>query len=315
MTTAHRDYQQSYYDRTYPRRAAAVRDQLAHPLFRSFNDRLAGRILDAVTPIVGAPIVDGPQPGPAARRPRAGSAASNGSSPNDSSANGSGPTALRVFEAACGEGFLGAALLRVAKERGVEVRYSGADLSEGAVELSRPTLGDDLVVGDAAEVTGSLAVGAADVIIAKNLLHHLEKPSDLLREAGRVVGPSGRVVMVEARFGCPHFMLLGALAPRREKFYFFGARRNAAAVATAGLTIVHRERFSFLPYELFFQSRFSIMRKKLSTSDPRAISRYSRLDDGLAKVIPWWASYWIWVAAPTAAAPESYSSSGRRNST
>ncbi|HVF13333.1 MAG TPA: methyltransferase domain-containing protein [Acidimicrobiales bacterium] len=293
MTTAHRDYQQSYYDRTYPRRAAAVRDQLAHPLFRSFNDRLAGHILDRVAATRSS--------GPAGWGNSANSA--NGSSAHDPSTNGSRPAPLRIFETACGEGFLGAALLRVAKERGIEIGYSGADLSEGAVELSRPTLGDDLVVGDAAEVTAKMETGAVDVLIAKNLLHHLETPTDLLREAGRVVGPSGRVVIVEARLGSPHFMLLGALAPRREKFYFFGARRNQAAVAAAGLTILDRRRFSFLPYELFFQSRFGIMRKKFSTSDPRAIGRYTKLDDRLARALPWFASYWVWVAAPTAPPP------------
>ncbi|HEX7276907.1 MAG TPA: hypothetical protein VF244_05985, partial [Acidimicrobiales bacterium] len=124
MTNAHREYQQNYYDRTYPRRAAVVGEQLNHPLFRAFNDRLAGRVLDGVGPV---------------------------NAPPDPSTNGHGPRPLRIFEPACGEGFLGAALLRVAKERGLDLRYSGADLSQAAVDLARPVLGDDLVVGDAAE--------------------------------------------------------------------------------------------------------------------------------------------------------------------
>ncbi len=288
VTNAHREYQQNYYDRTYPRRAAVVGEQLVHPLFRSFNDRLAGRVLDGV----------GSRPGSSGASGHG--ISSNGSSANGSSANGSGPKPVRIFEPACGEGFLGASLLRVARERGIEVSYSGADLSEAAVELARPTLGDDLVVGDAAEVTGAMAAGSADVVIVKNLLHHLESPADVLREAGRVVGPTGRVVILEGRLGCPHFMLLAALAPKREKFYFFGARRNRAAVAKAGLEIVHAERFSFLPYELFLQPRPAIMRRIFSTAEPAALERYTRLDDGLAKTLPWLASYWVWVAAPTA---------------
>ena len=61
VTNAHHEYQQNYYDRTYPRRVAAVGEQLAHPLFRSFNDRLAGRVLDrrrAAEPSTSA--TDGP---------------------------------------------------------------------------------------------------------------------------------------------------------------------------------------------------------------------------------------------------------------
>lgn len=272
MTTAQREYQQAYYDRTYPRRAAAAREQLVHPLFRSFNDRLAGRVLDAVG--------DHGRTEP-----------------------------LRIFEPACGEGFLGASLLHVARERGLDLRYAAADLSEAALDLARPHLGDDLVAGDAAHTTGALAEGAADVIVVKNLLHHLAEPAAVLREAGRVVGSEGRVVIVEARLGCPHFVLLGSLAPRRERFYFHGTRRNREAVARAGLTILHRERFSSLPYELFFQSRFRAMRRLLSTSDRRAIRWWSRLDDGLATALPWFASYWLWVAAPAA------TTSGRANST
>jgi hypothetical protein len=39
-------YQREFYDRHFARRAAAVREQLAHPLFCSFNDRLARRAFD-----------------------------------------------------------------------------------------------------------------------------------------------------------------------------------------------------------------------------------------------------------------------------
>lgn len=220
------------------------------------------------------------------------------------STNGDGTRPLRVFEPACGEGFLAAALLRVARERKIELRYSGADLSEAAVELARPTLGDVVVVGEAAEATSRLETGAADVVIVKNLLHHLEAPSEVLREAGRVVGPDGRVVIIEGRLGCPQFMLIAALAPKRERFYFLGTRRNRAAAAKAELSIVHRERFSFLPYELFFHIRPKVMRRLFATSDPAALDRYTRIDDGLARNLPWLASYWLWMAAPTGAAPD-----------
>ena len=39
------DYQRAFYDAHFAKRADAVRDQLAHPLFRSFNDRVAELVL------------------------------------------------------------------------------------------------------------------------------------------------------------------------------------------------------------------------------------------------------------------------------
>jgi SAM-dependent methyltransferase len=287
VSTAHQEYQRTYYDRTYPSRMEAVRDQLAHPLFCSFQDRLADRILDLVAPVMAAAA--------------------------DPTTNGAGDGPLRVFETACGEGFLGAAIRRAAAQRGLDVHYAGTDLSEGALGLARQSVGGDLVVGDAVEVTAGMAAGSADVVIIKNLLHHLEDPAGLLREAGRVVGPSGNVVIVEARLGAPPVTMLAMMAPRREKFFWVGARRNRKAVATAGLAIRHAERFSFLPYELFFQIRYSAMRRLFSTSNPRMIKRISDLDDRLVARIPALAGYWIWVAAPVSAAEPG--ASGRRSST
>jgi SAM-dependent methyltransferase len=291
VSTAHQEYQRTYYDRTYPSRMEAVRDQLAHPLFCSFQDRLADRILDLVAP----------EPSTSAADP---------------ASNRSGAVPLRVFETACGEGFLGAALRRMAKRRGINVHYAGTDLSEGALGLARQSVGGDLVVGDAVEVTADMPAGSADVVIIKNLLHHLEDPAGLLREAGRVVSPSGHVVVVEARLGAPPVTMLAMMAPRREKFFWVGSRRNRKAVDAAGLTIEHAERFSFLPYELFFQIRYPVMRRVFSTSNPRTIQRIADLDVRLTERIPALAGYWIWVAAPAAVSESGASGdTGRRSST
>ena len=107
-------------------------------------------------------------------------------------------------------------------------------------------------------------------------------------------------MVVEARLGAPPVTMLAMMAPRREKFFWVGARRNRKAVAAAGLTIQHAERFSFLPYELFFQIRYSAMRRVFSTSNPRTIKRISDLDERLVETHPALAGYWIWVAAPAA---------------
>ncbi|MDQ4133740.1 MAG: class I SAM-dependent methyltransferase [Actinomycetota bacterium] len=264
MQADQRQFQQEYYDRHYPDRVGAVREQLVHPLFCSFYDRLAERVLDAG--LEGRP----------------------------------DPTApVRIFEVGCGEGFLGSAVLRVAARRGLKVDYGGADLSSAALELARPTLGDDLIVGDAEEVASGLPADSCDLFVVKNLLHHLEDPAALLREARRVVGENGRVVVIEARLGGPQFWVFTLTAPRRERYFFLGARRNRAALEAAGFSIVHRQRFSWLPYELFFHIRPGVFRRVFSTSDPAVIGRISALDDRLSAWLPWLTSYVVWVAKQT----------------
>ena len=262
MIEDQREFQQSYYDRHYPKRVAAVRHQLGHPLFRSFYDRLAGRLLDAVADL---PV---------------------------------GEEGLRIFEVGCGEGFFGSAIKRTAEPRGLRIAYSGADLSQAALELARPTLGDDLIVGDATEVTARLPTASRDLVIVKNLLHHLDDPAGLLREAARVVGPEGRVAVIEARLGCPQFWVFSSLAPRRERYFFYGARRNRAALKAAGFELVHQQRYSVLPYDLLFHIRFGVFRNLLSIDDPTFIRRVSELDDRLTSRVPWITSYVIWVAKP-----------------
>lgn len=271
MIDDQRAFQQSYYDRHYGPRAQVVLDQLAHPLWRSFHDRLAQRILDRVASRHGT---------------------------QGESSNG---RPLRVFECGCGEGFLGSALLRMAAARQLTVDYAGTDLSPAALDLARPAMGDNLTVGDACEVTAGLPSASRDLVMMKNLLHHLDDPAGLLREAARVVGPDGRVAIVEARLGCPQFWVFSGLAPRRERYFFRGAKRNENAMRDAGLRIVHKEIYSWLPYELFLHIRFGVFRRLLSTGDPRTIARISGVDDRLARALHWFASYAVYVAAPVAA--------------
>ena len=153
-------------------------------------------------------------------------------------------------------------------------------------------------MGDATEVAAGLPDGSRDVVIVKNLLHHLDDPAALLREAARVVRPNGRVAIVEARLGCPQFWVFTFLAPRRERYFFRGARRNRHAVEAAGMRLVAEDRFSILPYELAFHIRYGVFRRLLGTDRPATIERVSALDDRLASALPWVTSYVVWVAAP-----------------
>ena len=219
-----------------------------------------------------------------------------------SAAAGSRP--IRLFEAACGEGLLASALRRVADQRGLELAYTGSDLSPAGVGLAQEAVPGEFVVGDAGEVLAGLPAASQDVVVAKNLLHHLDDPTSFLRQAGRVAGPEGRVVLVEARLGCLPFLLVTLLFfAQRERHFFKGRRRNLdGPVRDAGLSAVHAERFSWVPWELLFAIRVDWFRRLFSTDDPRTIRRVAEFDDWLARRLPWGTAYEIWSAAASSPA-------------
>ena len=249
------DYQRAAYDDPYPKMAAAVREQLAHPLLCSFYDRLAGLILDGL---------------PAGGR--------------------------RLVEAGCGEGLVASAVQRVAGERRLDAVYTGTDLSAAGIELARTVVDGTFVEGDATEVVSGMAAGGQDLIWAKNLLHHLEDPVTFLRQAMRVVGPEGRVVIVEPRMWCPvHWVNL--MWFRQERFLFRGYRRTTAAFAAAGCRIISTTEFGWLPYELALATRFRTPRRLLSMGPGPALDRITRVDDALTARLPDLALYMVTVVA------------------
>jgi SAM-dependent methyltransferase len=257
LTSDQVEYQRAAYDDHYPKMAAAVREQLAHPLLSSFYDRLGGHVLDAL-----------PQrPGP-----------------------------HRVLEAGCGEGLLAAGVLRVAARRGLDLAYTGTDLSAAGIGLARGAVPGDFLQGDAVALLEGMAAGSQDLIWAKNLLHHLEDPARFLGQARRVVGPEGRVVVVEPRMWCPvHWVNL--MWFRQERFLFRGYRRNDAAFAAAGCRILWRKEFGWLPYELALATRFRAPRRVLSVRPGPALDRITALDDGLTSRMPDLALYMVTVVA------------------
>ncbi len=260
-----REYQRDFYDRHYARRAAAARDQHVHPLFRSFNERAAARVLGAIG---GGGWGPGRPPG----RPPA------------------------VFEIGCGEGLLGSAIERLAAREGRALHYTGSDVSAAALDIARKVVSGELLVGDASQVAARLEPASQDLVVAKNLLHHLDDPASLLHTVRPLLAPGGRVVAFEPRLGCPQFLLFNVLAARRERHYFAGQRRNRAAFAAAGYRVVACDLFSWLPYELAFVIRPGLFRRLLATSDPRTIARVSSADDRLTEAIPAMACYAVWTA-------------------
>ena len=258
-------YQSEYYDEHYAAQRDDVREQRVHPLLRSFEDMFAERVL--------------------------------------SLALGSRPTrTVRVYEPGCGEGLLADALQRVADRHGLTLEYTGSDVSAAALDLARESAVGRLEHGDAVDVTASLSDASFDVVIAKNLLHHLDDPTAFLVEAGRVAGPSGRIVVAEPRFGQPLVFFANLAFVRRERHYFKGPARNRAAVADAGLAITREEPFCWFPYELACATRLRSTRRLLArVRGGDTIARLAAFDQRWARRMPWWTEYYLWLVEPAVA--------------
>lgn len=266
MTARQEALQRSIYDAHFADRGGFLAEQVAHPLFADFYDRLAALLLRQA--------------------------------PRWMEAGEDRP--LQVLELGCGEGLLAAALHRVGEREGRALAYVGSDLSQSALELIAQVVpGAELVCGDAAAVARSQQGRRYDLVVAKNLLHHLAAPADVLASALPLLGPEGRVVAAEASRGSPQAWLFSVLAPSRER-YFFTSRpaRNVAAFRAAGLRLEAVTPFSWLPFELAFGVRFPQARRWLSTSDPIARARVSTLDLWLTDRAGLWASYLVWVGVP-----------------
>jgi ubiquinone/menaquinone biosynthesis C-methylase UbiE len=101
-----------------------------------------------------------------------------------------------------GTGFITEGLLRKG------LRVIAVDLSEAMLEELRKKFGDfnavDCRAGESAHLP--IADAAVDYVFANMYLHHVEKPSDALREMARVLRTGGKVVITDLDEHCHEFL-------------------------------------------------------------------------------------------------------------
>lgn len=146
------------------------------------------------------------------------------------------PPTGRVLEVGVGTGLVGAALL------GDGVEVVGIDISMPMLLRARERLGTRVLAGDATKLPVADASVAAAYFV--HVLHLVGDMTVTMREAGRVVGPSGRVIVIclgraEPTSDADRVLqdMLGWLqAVRADE-----PDRIKAAAVEAGLTLEHEE--------------------------------------------------------------------------
>lgn len=125
----------------------------------------------------------------------------------------------RILDVGCGTG----ALFEAIRERHPDARLTGLDVSEGMLAAARRKLGNrvSFAAGEADRLP--FRDHSFDLVVSTSTLHYWRRPADCLREAYRVLEPSGRIVVTDwcADFlACRLFDLcLRLFDPAHERVY------------------------------------------------------------------------------------------------
>jgi 2-polyprenyl-3-methyl-5-hydroxy-6-metoxy-1,4-benzoquinol methylase len=176
------------------------------------------------------------------------------------------PTGKRVLELGCGSLPL---LLAVPEP---DFSYVGTDLSENGVRLAKKLVPKGEFLLSDAKAPG-LSPGQFDVVVMKNLLHHVDRPADCLRAVKPLLAPGGSVLVVEPNSRCVAANLLKGL---------LGLAGRPLEESPYGQLKVGRLR------EAFLATGFEIERVYHSGLLAFPLSG----DYGSLKVMPMWVSLW-----------------------
>lgn len=152
------------------------------------------------------------------------------------------PPGKRLLEVGCGEG---ANLFHLAARLGSAAQLYGVDFTLEKARFAGVHTGCATAAADATRLP--FADACFDVVLIRDLLHHLPRPVAALVEAARVLRPGGALFLVEPNGKNPLIAGMAALIPAERGMLFSTAARTCARAREAGFAIVSVERRQALP--------------------------------------------------------------------
>lgn len=151
----------------------------------------------------------------------------------------------RVLEVGCGPG----RFLAECRRRGADV--TGVDPSPAAVRLARERFGLEVIPAmfEDAVARSLLPNAGYDLVFAFELIEHVRRPADFLRQVNGLLKPGGLVCLSTPNFEL--FRLMGVAAPVvhqwQEHLHFFDHANLAGCVRRAGFAV--EELRCYLPLD------------------------------------------------------------------
>jgi SAM-dependent methyltransferase len=147
----------------------------------------------------------------------------------------------RLLEVGCGPG---ANLVHLRRRLGAAAQLFGAELSAARARFAARAAAARCACADAARLP--FADGAFSALLIRDLLHHVPDRAAVLAEAARVLGPGGRLTLIEPNRYSP-IIFAAAAAERAERGMLAStaarARGEAAAAGFTGLRVEVRQPF------------------------------------------------------------------------
>lgn len=148
------------------------------------------------------------------------------------------PLGSRVLDLGCGEG---ATLFHLGEPEGA----CGVDLFHAKVEFARQALPKCRFV-QASVYELPFETGSFDHLLVRDLIHHLAEPARFARECARVLGPGGRIDVLEPCRNNP-FILLHAVTHRVERGELRSTRRFLERLLEEHFDVQSVQRYQALP--------------------------------------------------------------------